>query len=646
MELQSGGNLFWINLNTLTSPGVPINPSSVAQLKTRFFSEPGTFPADIVVAIPDLAFDPMVQCGALQCISPDELKMAFISAVADRVSGGADAEELTAWKHMALTVTMHFRWLETEDKVYFAALNMRQDIVVKFETLARTAYQWVFEVIAFRQRKLKELGGENKTLHHKTLCELFNENTQTTERQEEVNEEFVKACVAVYDKILRHPLAQDIVLWFEHTYGQLSPLDSVYKMHRIAKKAKPADVPWVFACMKDKLESKAMGPRDFPERILTGSAEGGGRGLVDLFALKSDMRSFLLNSEGQRLGIDGAALAEMNRCFADFQVYREQVTPINGDASSMDRSYQSGWARSTVRCMGFVEEVVFGESYDGYLKTGCRAGKSPTDILEYPSLKQQVESIASMIEKEQATKLAAQSPTKATGSDGEAEGNATADGQGDVPAGGSSGADRPSTSEAEREITRLVHSYCKIVVEPDSQSELKRLLQSSAVGKMLGMQHKHYILIVFDVKFCGEADTKPHARIPPWPQSRAKKVIHAVLESRATMAGYSATQLVPGDVFLIADGGKHGNGHKIKNLFKDENGANFKNHASIVKVIKSESGITDRITGTKRGVCNIVQDEHYFTIASEKMKLPVMRRKHFAGTHREHHRRRPRLEQG
>ena len=308
----------------------------------------------------------------------------------------------------------------------------------------------------------------------------------------------------------------------------------------------------------------------------------------------------------------------------------------------MDASYQSGWSKSSLRFMGFVEEIVFGEDYDGYLKTGCRAGKSAADILEYPTLKSHVQSIEGMIksENEEAKKknnLVADGQTQPAGgvtttttSGGDGDGAATSSAAGD---------DRQpqqslGKSEADREISRLVHACIKIVVEPDTQTELIRLLQSSSVGKMLGQAHKQYILITFDVKFSGECDTKPHMRICPWVANRAKKLVHATIEARATAAGYETTQLVPGDFFLIPDGGKHGNLHRIKGLFKDDNGERFKHHSACVKVIKSEKGISDRHAGSRRGIGSISQDEYFYTIALDKMKLPVTQRKNFSGTNK------------
>ena len=84
---KCGGNFFWISLETLSSPGVPINPESVAQLQQKYFSTAaGIYPVDVVIAVADLQFDPMEHRAALHCIAPDEVKIAFVMALAKRIN--------------------------------------------------------------------------------------------------------------------------------------------------------------------------------------------------------------------------------------------------------------------------------------------------------------------------------------------------------------------------------------------------------------------------------------------------------------------------------------------------------------------------------------------------------------------------------
>lgn len=113
-----------------------------------------------------------------------------------------------------------------------------------------------------------------------------------------------------------------------------------------------------------------------------------------------------------------------------------------------------------------------------------------------------------------------------------------------------------------------------------------------------------------------------------------KKLTQATLEARAEAAGYTTTQLTPGDAFLVADGGKHGNSRLISGLFKDDNGAWLKHDTRTLQIIKSEECITDRMPGSRRGIGSISQNEHVHVVALEKMKLPVLKKLHFQGTNK------------
>ena len=297
-EYKCGGNFFWLDMRYSSSPGVPLNKEAVAQFETHYFKDPlNAFPVDVCVAVPDLSFNPLEHAGALRSFSPDECKLAFLSALAAAVAAAAaeptNTEALRNFKDMARSVTMHFKLLETEDSIYFAGLNARQDVVKKFETLARTAFQWIFEATSFRQRKVKLLG--ERQVPYAKVAALYNEEVATTEKQDPITEDFVKACHNV-SKQIRCPNVHAILMWFEETYGQYSPFDSVWKLHAIQKKVSDPNVVFVLGALKDKLFSKKATRQDFPLRVLTGRS--GGKGLLDLLLLKREVRDYFLDRHG------------------------------------------------------------------------------------------------------------------------------------------------------------------------------------------------------------------------------------------------------------------------------------------------------------------------------------------------------------
>ena len=51
-----------------------------------------------------------------------------------------------------------------------------------------------------------------------------------------------------------------------------------------------------------------------------------------------------------------------------------------------DVSWSSGWKESGNKLMFFVEALIYGRSYDGVVKLGIRARKSPAEIMQYQQM--------------------------------------------------------------------------------------------------------------------------------------------------------------------------------------------------------------------------------------------------------------------
>ena len=72
-----------------------------------------------------------------------------------------------------------------------------------------------------------------------------------------------------------------------------------------------------------------------------------------------------------------------------------------------------------------------------------------------------------------------------------------------------------------------------------------------------------FVLILYDCKQACEAKTAPHRRTPPLQLTRLKRAIGATIEARAKAAGLDRIVLLPGDMYVLFDGGKEGNHSKM-----------------------------------------------------------------------------------
>ena len=200
-KYKAGVNFFAQNLLYTTAPHVPIHEARVAGLVDYYFKEPAPFPLDLVIAVADLQFNPMAHLGAWQSCSPDEMKHAFVRAIA-RDLASDDKGVLEQWRHMALTVTAEFKVLASEDDIYFEAFNMRERVITDYAGLSRTAYQRIWEIMTFRTRKIAANGAP---MGPKALAAAFNEMAHMSSKSEVVTADYIAAAMTIHEKALRLP---------------------------------------------------------------------------------------------------------------------------------------------------------------------------------------------------------------------------------------------------------------------------------------------------------------------------------------------------------------------------------------------------------------------------------------------------------
>ena len=124
-KYKCAANFFHQNLLFSPTPGIPYSAARIQLLQDRYFKEPSAFPFDLLVAVEDESYDPMEHKGAWRTCQPEEMRMAFIFAVAGDVKQVPDPPgpaatarrtgRLQAWKHHALTCTAEFRLLEGDE---------------------------------------------------------------------------------------------------------------------------------------------------------------------------------------------------------------------------------------------------------------------------------------------------------------------------------------------------------------------------------------------------------------------------------------------------------------------------------------------------------------------------------------------------
>ena len=136
------------------------------------------------------------------------------------------------------------------------------------------------------------------------------------------------------------------------------------------------------------------------------------------------------------------------------------------------------------------------------------------------------------------------------------------------------------------------------------------------------------VLVVFDVKQSAEPTAQPHIRIAPLKESRLRTLVTGVMEARCEAAGKPLKNLIPGDLYMMPDGGRTISS-KFRNLFIDEE---TKVRMAVIRhlnVCRSEDGLTSRRRLTRHFV---KQMETFHLFSAARLRMPKRRKLYFPGT--------------
>ncbi len=379
---------------------------------------------------------------------------------------------------------------------------------------------------------------------------------------------------------------------------------------------------WVFQQMWDRLESGMLKPEDITARALGG--------MVALFSMKRDLMHHVVSFELDRISMDPGAKAVLKDVMSSFSSYRTRLNPHPrpdpvGGHRPPDLSWLAGWTGSAKEMLRFTENLVFGDAHDLCLKNAIRGGKrSPADAMQTPSVKARMDEI---MELRNAEKIK-DSASLAAAVDGTAAANPTV---AMTPSISLTEAETASTGHVDENMVfakRTFHSYITLYVETESQHDLKLALNSSPLGSNFAIQNASNILIVFDVKQSAEPTAQPHIRIAPLKEQRLKTLVIGVMNARCEAAGKPFPNLIPGDLYMMPDGGRN-IASKFRNLFVDEQTkAKFAANRQL-NVCRSEDGLTSRRRLARHFV---KQMETFHLFSAAKLRMPKKKKKFFSGT--------------
>jgi len=166
--------------------------------------------------------------------------------------------------------------------------------------------------------------------------------------------------------------------------------------------------------------------------------------------------------------------------------YRANLSPYplpgGGDPPAPDLTWRAQWPRSLITFFGWVEGVIYLADYEATLRTAARHSKGPADAMEYDSFNDKWRQVLSMCDAERTAEAGGGAPDALCASD---TGALARPGEKALAVGADEAA---GTDALQQEAERTVKSNIFLMIEPDSQTELKQKLLSSAVGKEMGSE--------------------------------------------------------------------------------------------------------------------------------------------------------------
>ena len=312
--------------------------------------------------------------------------------------------------------------------------------------------------------------------------------------------------------------------WMDGEWGKASPLNSVTKLSAIMNKSKGRIhyAKWVILTVKDRILCGQSSLQDgWSESLLTGASDKSGKGIIDFYMYKYDLKTYLLGPLMEMHPFQSEAKEVLRTIFADHHAYRAKVRPVvetPPGGAEPDLSFMANWRKSTELLAALVESFVFESRDDGLLKVSMKARKTPSEFFTgaYDSAKEKLDAVLAAICTE-TTEQSKQADSEVQAASARAL-SCDADEKVDLVT-----AELQAKGLGEEDIKayrlkaeRAVKAYTKLVsIKGLSETQVKDLISDSVPGKASAAA------LLYDSKLVGETRTAPHIRVPPFSEAHA-----------------------------------------------------------------------------------------------------------------------------
>jgi hypothetical protein len=391
----------WLNHLWTPTPGVQINQRNVDAIVSTHFKadrQPDVFTEPFKVPMDAETFKPMDHKGAMKNLAPQEFAHAMIQACARDVRAEKDDTTLRAWAMTFRTVSFDFVLLNGPLMPLYA-FHVREMYFESGEQVLWTTMQRVQMVI----REKHTLESKGMKMSAPKLSTHFLNSVQTASSSEKMSASFIDAALTIESRILTSVVARTILNAMDSKYGMHGPLNSVYKLQSIINRARtPSLIEWCMTSLSDSLIMGFLEPGECSIKKLD-------KLHCDVALLKYQFHEYLLGSYLDEKGFPSASKAKARAVLCSHASVRSYLTNYPTEPQ-VEISWQATMPASLTKFCEFVESVVFSDNHDTSLRTGIKYRKEVKDIMEYQLVKEDLEVIQELLEKEVSPTMAVVDP--------------------------------------------------------------------------------------------------------------------------------------------------------------------------------------------------------------------------------------------
>ena len=363
LKYIAGINGLWVDPLFNCCPDVPITWSVVEALQKHYFREP--------TAMVDITFEVGVlqqaleeggvgQSGRWMPTTPIEALMAKYAAMAATVLSG-DEDLIAKWHTAELSTPCHFRVVDNKDGMELRNFQLRENMAEDDFAMSITPVQLIYRVI----RKRKDLGtmDPDKVVEAYSGIQLSEKSEQVgkSEQAHKMNRSTIDMCFTAYDRALAKPGVATAVLEQE-VLRHKSLFNGITKFQRIIDKAKnDENIEWNFMMMNDYQKCNYITQESCAVRALEGKLAGSkGKGTVDLFNFKKDVRDYLQYEALPKLPFSNEIKAKLVEACIDVVTFRtHNGWPVNAGSDFVaDQSWRASCPPSADAFLSLFEDPI------------------------------------------------------------------------------------------------------------------------------------------------------------------------------------------------------------------------------------------------------------------------------------------------